>query len=184
MSFNNGACSEKCFCSGVSSLCNIVEHAYTNLGGVACSTPRLYGTDLMGPLTHLWSVLDWIVVIQCTTVEEVGKLVFTEHIQCLHFPQILGWCRAQTLHKRVKLITSLNPGAYLRRCSRLCMSNRNSEGWTPCIQPVLRGGLWLAPHLFPSLWQARPADGSCLVLLAHPNLHTPDKSSYFYLVWN
>ena len=52
---------------------NITGCPYANLGGIAYYTARLYGTDLMGPLSHMPSVIDQNVVIWHTTALKTKK---------------------------------------------------------------------------------------------------------------
>lgn len=37
---------------------------------------------------------------QATEIDKVRKLMFTEHLQYVHFPQILGWCQACSQHSQ------------------------------------------------------------------------------------
>ena len=47
---------------------NIIACTYANLGGTAHYTPRLYGTNLMGPPSYRWPVVDRNIVKQHMTV--------------------------------------------------------------------------------------------------------------------
>ena len=58
-----GICSENCVFGQFSRCVNIIECTHTNIDGIPCYTPGLYGTNLMGPPSYMWSVIDWNVVM-------------------------------------------------------------------------------------------------------------------------
>lgn len=47
---------------------SIIERTYANLDSIASCTPRLYGANLMGPPSCMWSVVDPNVIMQHMTV--------------------------------------------------------------------------------------------------------------------
>ncbi len=53
-----GIHSKKCVIRQFCHFVNMIECAYINLDGIAYYTPRLYGTNLMGPLLYVWSVVN------------------------------------------------------------------------------------------------------------------------------
>ena len=44
------------------------EYTYENLNGIAYYIPRLYGTNLMGPLSYIWSSVDQTLVMWRMTI--------------------------------------------------------------------------------------------------------------------
>ena len=53
-----GTRSEKCVIRRLHHWANIMDCTSTNLDGLAYCTPRLYGTNLMGPPSHTQSTVD------------------------------------------------------------------------------------------------------------------------------
>lgn len=53
-----GICCEKCTIRWVGRCANIMACTYTNLGAIAYYTPKLWGTNLMGPRSDMWPIVD------------------------------------------------------------------------------------------------------------------------------
>ena len=56
-------CAIRCFCCA-----DIIERTHTNLDGRAYYTPNLYGTNLMGPQSYTWPVIDQNVIMRHMTI--------------------------------------------------------------------------------------------------------------------
>lgn len=67
----------------ISSLCKHRRVTYINLDGIAHYIPRLYGTNLRGPPSHMRSAIDGDVIQRCTTVQK-GCPSFSLHVCSLH----------------------------------------------------------------------------------------------------
>lgn len=65
-----GICSKKCIVRLFHRCVNIIECTCTNLDGIPYYIPRLYDTNLKGPPLYIWSVVDWVVIMQHMTVCE------------------------------------------------------------------------------------------------------------------
>lgn len=63
-----GIPSGKCIFRQFHRCAKIIESAYPHLEGTAYHTPQLCGTNLMGPLSYMWSVIDQSVIMWPTTV--------------------------------------------------------------------------------------------------------------------
>lgn len=53
-----GICSEKYITRRFRRCANIIDCTFTDGDGLAHDTPRLYGTNCMGPALYLWSAAD------------------------------------------------------------------------------------------------------------------------------
>ena len=60
--------SEKCAIRWFRHHVHIIECRYTNLGGIACYTPRLYGANVMGPPSYVQSIVDWNIIMRFISV--------------------------------------------------------------------------------------------------------------------
>lgn len=83
-------CAENCVIRRFQCCANITERTHANLEDVACYTLRLYGTDLMGPPSNVWSVVDQDVVMQRVTASGLDDWVFV--------PRQKQTCPAGVLH--------------------------------------------------------------------------------------
>lgn len=62
---------------------NILEYTHTNLDGLGYHTPKLDGTNLMGPPLHIWFVVDQNVAMGCTAVLENGVMLTQTQLVCM-----------------------------------------------------------------------------------------------------
>lgn len=86
---------------GISSSCEHPRVYHTDLDGIAYSTPRLYGINLMGPLSYMQSIIDQKVVMRCMAINGHITICFTcspgnGYLFCFQFEALVNKAAVNT----------------------------------------------------------------------------------------